>query len=64
MHLPAETAGFRQYGQYTAGIFSNLKKGAISTNLLVDTVYTGRTGLYGTKFTSLLKTSYNYTITK
>ena len=56
MHLLAEIAGFRRYGRYTAGtagIFSGTKQGGICTDLLAGTVYTGHTGRYGTKLTSL-----------
>ena len=37
----------------TASIFSGTKQGGICTDLLAGTVYTGHTGRYGTKLTSL-----------
>ena len=50
MYLRAETAKFCQYSRY---FFPVQNKGGICTGLLVGMVYTGHTGRYGTKLTSL-----------
>ena len=56
MHLLAEIAGFRRYGRYTAGtagIFSGTKQKGYLYRFAGCTIYTGCTGRYGTKLTSL-----------
>ena len=57
IQLPADIAGFHRYGRYDAGmagIFSDMKQEVEHTELLADTVYSGRTGWYGTELITLL----------
>ena len=44
----------------TASIFSGTKQGGICTDLLAGTVYTGHTGRYGTKLTSLENVRFGF----
>ena len=43
----------------TAGIFSGTKQGVECTGLLAGTVYSGRTGRYGTELTTLISSERN-----
>jgi len=54
IQLPFGTAGFRRYDADTVGIFSDTKQGVEHTELLVDTVYSCRTGRYGTESITLV----------